>query len=118
MPANQQQIDAAYASAVQQLWARAQGTSDGQAAAGRGDEQQPLLQSPGQWHRRQEEQHEYVQLQQVSQVPLCAEVCRPPAVCSFLRPGLSFLGSQKIVHRNSSLQDDQWAVRVELHVSV
>jgi hypothetical protein len=58
-----------------------------------------------------------VQLQQVEQEPLGAEVCRAPAPCSFLKPGLFFVGNQKLLQRGSLQQEDQWSVQVTLHVS-
>jgi len=116
-------IDALYASAVQQVWSRtARLSADLLPAlqAGMGQQQQSQQQQQQQQQRRQqqqEEQQEYVQLQQVQQVPLSIELCRPPAACSFLQPGLSFVGSQKLLQRGSLRREDQWTVRVVLHVS-
>lgn len=130
---SRQHMDALYASAVQQVWARSarvsadllawNGSDNAALAAAAGVsvqqlEQQPLLQSPGQRQRQQEEQQEYVQLQQVQQVPLSPSACRVPASCSFLQSGLTFTGHQKLLQRGSMRREDQWAVRVVLHVSV
>lgn len=115
-------IDALYASAVQQVWSRTARLSADllpTLQAGIGQEQQSQQQQQQQQRRQQqqEEQQEYVQLQQVQQVPLSIELCRPPAACSFLQPGLSFVGSQKLLQRGSLRREDQWTVRVVLHVS-
>jgi hypothetical protein len=125
---SRRQIDALYASAVQQVWARTArlsadllGWTPGSEAAGAGWEQQQLLQqrpqsAQRQQQQQQEEQQEYVQLQQVQQEPLSAEMCRAPASCSFLQPGLLFVGNQTL-QRGSLQQEDQWSVQVTLHVS-
>jgi hypothetical protein len=87
---------------------------------------QPLLRMPRpeqlqqqqqQQQQQQEEQREYVQLQQVQQVPLPLDLCRPPAHCSFLQAGMTFVGGQKLLQRGSLRQEDQWGVQVVLHVS-
>jgi hypothetical protein len=84
---------------------------------------QPLLRMPRpeqlqqqqqQQQQQQEEQREYVQLQQV---PLPLECCRPPAHCSFLQAGMTFVGGQKLLQRGSLRQEDQWGVQLVLHVS-
>lgn len=122
-------IDALYPSAVQQVWARTArlsadllGWSPSSGAAA------PYLQPPlrtresasmelAQRQRHQEEQQEYVQLQQVQQVPLSPSTCRAPPPCSFLQAGMSFVGNQKVLQRGSLRHEDQWSVRVTLHVS-
>jgi hypothetical protein len=118
-------VDALYASAVQQVWARTARLS----ADLLGWNPQSMWQPPlrrreppsldaAQRQRHQEEQQEYVQLQQVQPVPLSPSACRAPPPCSFLQAGMSFVGNQKVLQRGSLRHEDQWSVRVTLHVSV
>jgi hypothetical protein len=111
-------VDALYASAVQQVFSRTArlsadllgGSFASEVLLRQGNEQR-------QQQRQQEEQQEYLQMQQVKQVPLCAEVCHAPTACSFLQPGMPFSGKQKLLQQGNR-REDQWAVRVVLHVSL
>eukprot|EP00879_Flechtneria_rotunda_P014555 GHRR01015210.1.p1 GENE.GHRR01015210.1~~GHRR01015210.1.p1 ORF type:complete len:507 (+),score=214.38 GHRR01015210.1:231-1751(+) len=67
---------------------------------------------------RQRQQPQQQQQEQVvlgfsaQQLCLSAEQCRPPASCSYLRPGMVFEGHQRLVQLGVRRREEQWRVNV------